>query len=79
METIATGLNSNLGLPASLSRGRRRWSRDDILPNLVEADRSEGVWVEGLAQAGPALLATSATSYAALARWIDLFVNGCAQ
>lgn len=31
--------------------------------------------VEALAQAGPALLETSATPYAALARWIDLFVD----
>ncbi|MCM3885306.1 TetR/AcrR family transcriptional regulator [Frankia sp. R82] len=31
--------------------------------------------VEGLAQAGPALLATSTTPYAALAQWIDLFVD----
>jgi AcrR family transcriptional regulator len=31
--------------------------------------------VEALAQAGPALLATSATPHAALGRWIDLFVD----
>ncbi|MGW7079924.1 TetR/AcrR family transcriptional regulator [Streptomyces sp. NPDC054866] len=31
--------------------------------------------VEALAQAGPALLADSATAYAALERWIDLFVD----
>ncbi|WP_007512986.1 MULTISPECIES: TetR/AcrR family transcriptional regulator [Pseudofrankia] len=31
--------------------------------------------VEALAEAGPALLATSATPYAALGRWIDLFVD----
>jgi AcrR family transcriptional regulator len=31
--------------------------------------------VETLAEAGPALLATSATPYAALGRWIDLFVD----
>ena len=31
--------------------------------------------VEGLAEAGPALLATSATPHAALGRWIDLYVD----
>jgi len=31
--------------------------------------------VEGLADAGPALLAASATPYAALVQWIDLFVD----
>jgi len=31
--------------------------------------------VEACAEAGPALLATSATPYAALAQWIDLFVD----
>ncbi|MFF3752484.1 TetR/AcrR family transcriptional regulator [Streptomyces sp. NPDC002018] len=31
--------------------------------------------VETLAEAGPALLATSATPHAALGRWIDLFVD----
>jgi AcrR family transcriptional regulator len=31
--------------------------------------------VEACAEAGPALLASSATPYAALARWIDLFVD----
>ncbi|MEV7425802.1 MULTISPECIES: TetR/AcrR family transcriptional regulator [unclassified Streptomyces] len=31
--------------------------------------------VEALAEAGPTLLATSATPYAALGRWIDLFVD----
>jgi AcrR family transcriptional regulator len=31
--------------------------------------------VEALAEAGPALLETSATPHAALARWIDLFVD----
>ena len=31
--------------------------------------------VEACAEAGPALLANSATPYAALARWIDLFVD----
>ncbi|MCK9932604.1 TetR/AcrR family transcriptional regulator [Frankia sp. Mgl5] len=31
--------------------------------------------VEALAEAGPALLATSPTPYAALGRWIDLFVD----
>jgi AcrR family transcriptional regulator len=31
--------------------------------------------VEALAEAGPALLETSATPYAALGRWIDLFVD----
>jgi AcrR family transcriptional regulator len=31
--------------------------------------------VEACAEAGPALLATSSTPYAALARWIDLFVD----
>ncbi|WP_067144319.1 TetR/AcrR family transcriptional regulator [Microtetraspora malaysiensis] len=31
--------------------------------------------VEACAEAGPALLATSATPYAALGRWIDLFVD----
>lgn len=31
--------------------------------------------VESLAEAGPVLLASSATPYAALARWIDLFVD----
>lgn len=31
--------------------------------------------VEALAEAGPALLATSATPHAALGRWIDLFVD----
>ncbi|GAB2724600.1 TetR/AcrR family transcriptional regulator [Kitasatospora kifunensis] len=31
--------------------------------------------VEACAEAGPALLATSATPHAALARWIDLFVD----
>lgn len=31
--------------------------------------------VEACAEAGPALLATSGTPYAALARWIDLFVD----
>jgi hypothetical protein len=31
--------------------------------------------VEACADAGPALLATSATPHAALARWIDLFVD----
>ncbi|MFE0025582.1 TetR/AcrR family transcriptional regulator [Amycolatopsis sp. NPDC059021] len=31
--------------------------------------------VESLAEAGPALLETSATPYAALASWIDLFVD----
>lgn len=31
--------------------------------------------VEALAEAGPALLTTSATPYAALARWLDLFVD----
>jgi AcrR family transcriptional regulator len=31
--------------------------------------------VEACAEAGPALLETSATPYAALARWIDLFVD----
>ncbi|MCK9878673.1 TetR/AcrR family transcriptional regulator [Frankia sp. Ag45/Mut15] len=31
--------------------------------------------VDGLAQAGPAMLAASATPYAALAQWIDLFVD----
>ncbi|WP_250562298.1 TetR/AcrR family transcriptional regulator [Sphaerisporangium fuscum] len=31
--------------------------------------------IEACAEAGPALLATSATPYAALARWIDLFVD----
>jgi AcrR family transcriptional regulator len=31
--------------------------------------------VEGLAQAGPALLATEETPYAALRRWVDLFVD----
>src|ERR1700760_1858713 len=31
--------------------------------------------VEALAEAGPALLTTSATPHAALSRWIDLFVD----
>jgi AcrR family transcriptional regulator len=31
--------------------------------------------VEGLAQAGPALLAAEETPYAALKRWVDLFVD----
>ncbi|GGL14319.1 TetR family transcriptional regulator [Sphaerisporangium melleum] len=31
--------------------------------------------IEACAEAGPALLATSATPYAALERWIDLFVD----
>src|SRR4029077_10966840 len=31
--------------------------------------------VEACAEAGPALLATSATPYAALGRWINLFVD----
>jgi AcrR family transcriptional regulator len=31
--------------------------------------------VEGLAEAGPALLATGVTPHAALGRWIDLFVD----
>ncbi|HXT90670.1 MAG TPA: TetR/AcrR family transcriptional regulator [Trebonia sp.] len=31
--------------------------------------------VEGLAQAGPDLLATAETPYAALRRWVDLFVD----
>jgi AcrR family transcriptional regulator len=31
--------------------------------------------VDGLAEAGPALLATSAGPYAALERWLDLFVD----
>lgn len=31
--------------------------------------------VEALAEAGPELLATSATPYAALGRWVDLFVD----
>ena len=31
--------------------------------------------VEGLAEAGPALLETSATAHAALGQWIDLFVD----
>jgi AcrR family transcriptional regulator len=31
--------------------------------------------VEGLAEAGPALLATEETPYAALRRWVDMFVD----
>jgi AcrR family transcriptional regulator len=44
----------------------------------TRADLIIGVYrhqIEGLAQAGPALLAAEVTPYTALARWIDLFVD----
>ncbi|MFB4305167.1 TetR/AcrR family transcriptional regulator [Actinomadura sp. GTD37] len=44
----------------------------------TRADLIIGVYrhqVEACAEAGPALLASSATPYAALGRWIDLFVD----
>ena len=71
-------VTSGVEAPVRDIAAERRRNRHD-LPSLPDAGRHHHRRVpppgRGLREAGPALLASSGTPHAALARWIDLFVD----